>query len=41
MVTLIFLIFTAKIEEKENMKFFGIDYEEYIKKTKMFIPFVI
>lgn len=39
--TLIFLIFTAKIEEKENIKFFGYDYEEYMKNTKMFIPFLI
>ena len=38
---LFFLIFTAKIEEKENIKFFGFDYKEYMKKTKMFIPFVI
>ena len=40
-LTLVFLIFTAKIEEKENIKYFGFDYEEYMKKTKMFIPFVI
>lgn len=37
----IFLIFTARFEEKENIKFFGPEYEEYMKKTKMFIPFVI
>jgi protein-S-isoprenylcysteine O-methyltransferase Ste14 len=40
-VTLIFIIFTAKTEERENIKFFGSDYEDYMKKTKMFIPFVI
>jgi len=39
-VTLLFLIFTAKVEEKENIKYFGLDYDEYMKETKMFIPFV-
>jgi protein-S-isoprenylcysteine O-methyltransferase Ste14 len=39
-VTLIFIIFTAKTEEKENIIFFGTDYEDYMQKTKMFIPFV-
>jgi protein-S-isoprenylcysteine O-methyltransferase Ste14 len=39
--TLIFIIFTAKIEEKENIKFFGPDYIDYMRKTKMFIPFII
>ena len=39
-IALIFLLITAKIEEKENIKFFGAAYEEYIDKTKMFIPFI-
>ena len=30
----------ARVEEKENLRKFGTDYVEYIKKTKMFIPFV-
>lgn len=34
------LVFTAKVEEKEMIKKFGSEYEDYIKKTKMFIPFV-
>ncbi|MCG6912725.1 isoprenylcysteine carboxylmethyltransferase family protein, partial [bacterium BMS3Abin03] len=38
--TLIFIIFTAKTEEKENIKFFGTDYVDYMQTTKMFIPFV-
>ena len=37
----IFVFFTAKVEEKENIKFFGSDYEDYIKKTKMFIAYII
>jgi protein-S-isoprenylcysteine O-methyltransferase Ste14 len=34
------LIATAKIEERENISFFGSKYETYIKKTKMFIPYL-
>jgi len=38
---IIFVVLTAKTEEKENLKFFGSDYKTYIKKTKMFIPLII
>ena len=31
----------AKIEEKENIQKFGDKYLSYIKKTKMFIPFIV
>jgi protein-S-isoprenylcysteine O-methyltransferase Ste14 len=34
-----FLTATAKIEESENMKYFGEAYGEYMRKTKMFVPF--
>ena len=37
---LIFVFLTARTEEKENKNFFGSDYEDYMKKTKMFIPFI-
>lgn len=36
----IFLVLTAKIEEKECIRFFGADYQAYMKQTKMFIPFL-
>lgn len=36
----IFVVLTARIEEKENINFFGQDYKDYMKKSKMFIPFV-
>jgi protein-S-isoprenylcysteine O-methyltransferase Ste14 len=36
----IFLLATAKVEEAENMRFFGPAYQTYIKQTKMFIPFL-
>ena len=34
------LVMTAKKEESENILLFGSPYEEYIKKTKMFIPWL-
>ncbi len=36
----LFLFLTAKIEERENTQFFGACYTSYIKKTKMFIPYL-
>jgi len=36
----IFLVFTAKADEMECLHFFGSAYNEYMKKTKMFIPFI-
>ncbi len=39
-VIFVSMVFTAKIEEREMLKKFGSEYEEYIKKTKMFIPFI-
>jgi protein-S-isoprenylcysteine O-methyltransferase Ste14 len=35
-----FLVRTAKIDEAESIRFFGAPYEEYMKQTKMFIPFL-
>ncbi len=37
----IFLIITAKIEERENIRFFGDEYREFIKETRMFVPFLL
>jgi len=36
----VFLVATAKAEEKENIRFFGTSYQTYIRQTKMFIPFL-
>ena len=36
----IFLYVTARIEEKENITFFGGHYNDYIKRSKMFVPFL-
>ena len=34
------LIMTATIEERENTEYFGEQYSEYRKRSKMFIPFL-
>ena len=36
----ILLTITAKIEEVENVRFFGAAYQDYMKQTKMFVPFI-
>ena len=37
----LFLIATAKADEAECIQFFGIQYQEYMKKTTMFIPYIL
>ncbi len=34
------LIFTAIIEEREDINFFGAAYQDYMKTTKRFVPFL-
>ena len=36
-----FLFATARAEELEDIKYFGNEYREYMKKSKMFIPFIV
>lgn len=40
-INIIALWYTATTEEKEMVRKFGEDYSEYMKETKMFIPYVI
>lgn len=35
-----FLTATARVEEQENINYFGTEYVEYMGHSKMFIPFV-
>jgi len=35
-----FLVATAKVEEAENVRYFGAAYGDYMRRTRMFIPFV-
>ena len=36
----LFLVATARIEEAEDIRFFGPAYEAYMQQTKMFIPYL-
>ncbi|MBI5842976.1 MAG: isoprenylcysteine carboxylmethyltransferase family protein [Chloroflexi bacterium] len=36
----LFLIATAKADEAECIQFFGSSYNDYMKKTRMFIPYI-
>jgi protein-S-isoprenylcysteine O-methyltransferase Ste14 len=36
-----FLVATARVEERENIRYFGEAYREYMKRTKMFVPFML
>ena len=36
-----FLIAAARVEEKENIRFFGNIYVEYMKRSKMFVPWLL
>jgi protein-S-isoprenylcysteine O-methyltransferase Ste14 len=35
-----FLVATARIEEAEDIHYFGTSYQDYMKQTKMFVPFL-
>jgi protein-S-isoprenylcysteine O-methyltransferase Ste14 len=39
-IATIFLVFTAKADESECTKFFGTAYQDYMQRTRMFIPFL-
>jgi protein-S-isoprenylcysteine O-methyltransferase Ste14 len=39
-INTILLIITAKKEEEENIQYFGERYREYMKDTKMLVPFL-
>lgn len=40
MVATGFLVATARVEEAENLRFFGEAYRVYMKQTRMFIPYL-
>ena len=37
----LFLYLTVRVEEKENRYFFGKKYEDYMCRTKIFIPWIV
>ncbi len=38
--TTVFLVLTAKADESECTRFFGTQYQDYMKQSKMFIPYI-
>jgi protein-S-isoprenylcysteine O-methyltransferase Ste14 len=40
LLSTVLLYITSKFDEKECINFFGEKYKEYMKRTKMFIPFI-
>ncbi len=40
-ITVFFAVMTARMEETENMQYFGDAYRSYMKRTRMFIPFLL
>jgi protein-S-isoprenylcysteine O-methyltransferase Ste14 len=40
LMSVLFFYLTAKMEERENISYFGEEYQDYMRKTRMFIPFV-
>lgn len=36
-----FLVATARVEELENIGFFGDEYRDYMKRSKMLVPFIL
>jgi len=35
-----FLLIAARIEENENIRFFGVAYTDYMRRSRMFIPWI-
>ena len=35
------LVVTARVEEAENLRYFGEEYREYMKRTRMFVPLIL
>lgn len=40
-VACVFLVITALAEEVENIRYFGAQYQEYMKRTRLFVPFLL
>jgi protein-S-isoprenylcysteine O-methyltransferase Ste14 len=40
LLTTAFLVLAARVEESENIRFFGPAYEAYRRRTRMFVPFL-
>ena len=40
-VSAVFIYVTARVEESENVKRFGEAYREYMRHTRMFLPYIV
>jgi protein-S-isoprenylcysteine O-methyltransferase Ste14 len=40
LIIMVFLYAAARVEERENIGRFGEEYRQYMKKSRMFIPFL-
>ncbi len=40
LIATLFLVITARREERENIRFFGQVYQDYMQHTRMFIPWI-
>ena len=36
-----FIVAAARVEERENIRFFGSHYREYMKRSRMFVPWLL
>lgn len=41
LISIAFLTATAKLEEAQNIRYFGTEYRDYMKRTRMFIPYIL
>ncbi len=41
LVACVFLLLTSRAEENENLNYFGSQYQQYMARTKLFIPFFL
>jgi protein-S-isoprenylcysteine O-methyltransferase Ste14 len=40
-IACVLLVITAFAEESENIRYFGAHYQKYMKRTKLFVPFLL
>jgi len=41
LIACIFLVIAALVEEHENIRYFGSKYQEYMQRSKRFVPFLL
>jgi protein-S-isoprenylcysteine O-methyltransferase Ste14 len=41
LVACVFLVIATFVEEHENIRFFGVRYQDYMRRSKRFVPFLL